>query len=216
MKLKYTFLAVCGLTVSAQAAIVVTTANQLSSPYAVSSTDLLNGLTPVAQSGNFNEEGCLGTPALTNGTYSDFTVASFASGDGSGNNGKFVTYLFSTTVNVSSVNVYGGWGNNGRDAISYSLEFSTNGGATFGSAIPSGLFNPVTTDNIPSATKVSLSDDAGNLATGVNAIRINFLASENGFSGYSEIDVIGAIPEPSSLFLMGLGGLAAMGIRRRK
>ena len=213
MKLKYALLAVFGLAATSQAATVVTTANQ-STPYTVSATDLINGLTPTSQAGIFTNEGALGVPALTNGTYVDTTVGSFATGEGGFGNGEFVTYQFATT-DISSVVVYGGWADLGRDALNFSLQFSTDNGATFGSAILSGLFNPTIPAATPSATRITVSDNAGNLANGVNAMRVNFLTTENGFSGYSEIDV-NAVPEPSSLFLLGLGSLAAMGIRRRK
>ena len=154
---------------------------------------MINGLTPTTQAGIFTNEGAPGVSALTNGTYSDFNAASYATGDGAFTIGKFVTYQF-TTTDISSVVVYGGWANNGRDALNFSLEFSTDNGATYGSAILSGLFNPTVPNNTPSATRMSISDDAGNLANGVNAMRVNFLASENGYSGYAEIDV-NAVPE---------------------
>ena len=214
MKLKYALLAVFGLTATSQAATVVTTANQLT-PYTVSATDLINGLAPTMHSGNFTSEGgTLGVSALTNGTFVDTNAGSFATGDGPAGSGDFVTYFFITT-DISSVIVYGGWRDNGRDAQNFSLEFTSDGGISFGRPILSGLFNPAIGGGITSATRMSVSDNAGNLANGVNGMRVKFLTIENGFSGYSEIDV-NAVPEPSSSFLLGLGSLAPMGIRRRK
>ncbi len=212
MKLKYTLLAVLGLAATSHAATVVTTANQVT-PYTVSSTDLINGMTPsVIGGGPFTNERAAGESALTNGTYLTSTVDSFATGGQFA--GTFLTYVF-TTTNISSVDVYGGWANNGRDELNFTLEFSSDGGTSFGSPIASGSFNPIVANNITSATKVSISDSVGDLATGVNAMRINFLPAENFWTGYAEVDVL-AIPEPSSLFLLGLGGVAAMGFRRRK
>ena len=61
----------------------------------------------------------------------------------------------------------------------------------------------------------SLLDDASPiLAADLAAIRIDFLNVENGYTGYSEIDVIAAVPEPSSIGLLAMSGLALL--RRRR
>lgn len=214
MKLQYTLLAFLGLAASSQATLVLAYANQ-ASLYTPSSTDLINGTAPTAQAGtSWVNENAGGIPVLTDGLYPTFFAPGYATGGQFA--GTFLTYGFAIT-NISSVDVYGGWANNGRDELSFTLEFSSDGGTSFGSPIASGSWNPVIPANTTSATKISMSDNAGDLATGVNAMRISFLTVENSWTGYSEIDVNGsAVPEPSGLLLLGLGSIAAMGIRRRK
>lgn len=223
-----TSLAFVTLAAAAQAAVVVTTNNEVgpgtgvfTPTYAPSTNDLINGLSPSSFSGDFTLEVSSGTPALTDGVFPGISTGTVGShvglataGDGNGS-GTQVTYLFGT-ANIGRVNIYGGWNDNGRDEQNYSIQFSTDSGATFGTAIASGSFNPA---GVPAgaqtATRVSLSDSAGPLAVGVNGIRINFLAVENGHVGYAEIDVLAAVPEPGSFALLGLTivGLAA---RRRR
>jgi PEP-CTERM motif len=217
MKSHYAILAFLGLAVPSQAGLFLAYSNQ-ASLYTPSSTDLINGAAPTAQVGTFwTNESAGGIPVLTDGLYAGFSVGSFATGGaGGGGGGLSLTYGFATS-NISSVDVYGGWANNGRDELNFTLQFSSNGGTSFGSALASGSWNPSVAANTTSATKITLSDTTGTLATGVNAMRISFLAVENGYTGYSEIDVNGsAVPEPSGLLLLGLGTIAAMGIRRRK
>src|ERR1700710_2824307 len=70
-----TFAAVTLLASTSQASLVITTDNQtngtdtLPHTYVVSATDLINGLTPSAQAGNFTQEGTGGTAVLTNGAF---------------------------------------------------------------------------------------------------------------------------------------------------
>jgi hypothetical protein len=84
--------------------------------------------------------------------------------------------------------------------MAYDLLTSTNG----------TLFNLLTTidvnpgiqgtDTTPISNRVAYSENAlPNLAAGVTHIRLNFLGVENGYTGYSEIDVFGVrVPEPAS------------------
>ncbi len=219
-------LAFMALAAAAQAAVVVTTSNQIGDgvslftpTFAPLSNDLINGLSPSSASGNFTLEVSDGTPALTNGVYPPLSTGvvgshvGLATAGNGGGSGTQVTYLFSAS-NIDRVDIYGGWNDNGRDEQQFTLEFSSNGGVSFGSPILSGSFNPTVGAGLQSATLVRISDNAGPLATGVNAIRVNFLGVENGYTGYAEIDVV-AVPEPGSSVLLGLltVGLAA---RRRR
>src|SRR4051812_25477938 len=98
-------LVVSALAVQSGAVVVVTTnsqtngTNSLPHTYVVSSTDLLNGLLPTAESGAFIQEGTGGTPVLTNGAFPSpisrdaggaFQFPAFATGGNGG--GTSVTY----------------------------------------------------------------------------------------------------------------------------
>jgi hypothetical protein len=77
-------------------------------------------------------------------------------------------------------------------------------------------FNPTVAANTQSATRTTLTDPAGRLATGVAALQFNFLNPENGYTGYAEIDVLGSatVPEPAGCALACLG--AAVLLTRRR
>ena len=92
-------------TATLQAAVVVTPSSQtngtnsLPHTYTVSFTDLINGLAPSAQSGDFNKEGAGGTGVLTDGTFPSpitrdaggaFQFGAFATG---GNGGRHQRHL---------------------------------------------------------------------------------------------------------------------------
>lgn len=215
------------LAVAAQAAVVVTTSNQVGDgvnpftpTYTPLTNDLINGLSPISSAGTFTLEASDGTPALTNGAYPPLATGvvgshiGLATGGNGGGAGTQVTYVF-TMSNIARVDVYGGWNDNGRDEQEFSLEFSSNGGATFGSPILSGEFNPTVGASLQSATLVRISDNAGPLATAVNALRVSFnFPVENGYVGYAEIDVV-AVPEPGALGLLGLAAAGLAAWRRR-
>ncbi len=221
-------LALLALAASASAAVVVTTSVQIGDgvtpftpSYAPLASDLINGASPLSSLGNFTLEASDGTPALTNGAYPALSTGvvgshiGLATAGNGGGAGTQVTYLF-TTSNIARVDVYGGWNDNGRDEQDFTIQFSTDGGLNFGSLILSGEFNPIVGAGLQSATLVSISDNAGPLATGVNAIRLNFTnAVENGYTGYAEIDVV-AVPEPGAMGLLALATLGLATARRRR
>jgi hypothetical protein len=73
------------------------------------------------------------------------------------------------------------------------------------------------TDITPVSNRVAFSENAlPNLATRVTHVRVNFLAVENGYTGYSEIDVFGVlVPEPASAAFVGGGVICLLALRRR-
>jgi hypothetical protein len=188
---------------------------------------LINGAAPSAQAGNFAEEASGGVGVLTNGTFGTI------SGGNPGNNtlfatagtGEQVTYSLNLGAspqgyNLSRIDVYGGWNDSGRDQQLYTVSYSTVANpSTFVDLTPVN-FNPVAAGN-PSATRVSITEDAlANLASNVAAVRFTFdlpAAPENGYTGYTEIDVFGTpVPEPTSLCALGLGAMLAFGRRRSR
>jgi hypothetical protein len=221
-------LASIALTVAAQAAVVITTNNQIGNgttpftpTYTPLSNDLINGLSPttvVPSAASFALEASDGTPALTNGVFPPLATGVVGShvglATGGNTGGTQLVYVFPTS-NIARVDMYGGWNDNGRDEQLFTIEFSANGGSTWGTLISSGDFNPTVGAGLQSATRVSISDSAGALATGVNAMRVSFLAVENGYTGYAELDVV-AVPEPSALGLLGIAAAGVAARRRRR
>jgi hypothetical protein len=166
-----------------------------------SSTDILAGKLPTSSSGNFTLEGSAGLSALTNGSVATFygngtgntNHSAYATAGDGGGSGTTVTYSLGGAFNISSIVIYGGWNDAGRDAQHYDLQVSTNGGGTF-TTLSTVDINPGVqgVDITPVSNRVAFTDDAlPNLATSVTTVRLNFLAVENGYTGHTEIDVFG-------------------------
>lgn len=183
-----------------------------------SSSDLVQGAAPSAQTDvgqAFTEEASTGVAALTDGNvdtfYGDQTDASDHSAYLVGDGGDSLTYDLGGSYDLESIVIFGGWNDGGRDHQLYEVLLSTDGGANFNSlgSVDSnnGIFG---TDTTPVSTRAEFVDDAGILAAGVTHVRVDFGESENGYSGYTEIDV-NAIPEPSTVVVLSLAiGVAAL------
>jgi hypothetical protein len=118
---------------------------------------------------------------------------------------------------LTGVTVYGGWQDSGRDQQSYSILYATAIAPTTFLPLTTVDFNPPGSNGQPQVTRVTITDDTGLLAADVSAIRFNFNSTENGYSGYSEIDVFGTpIPEPGTFGLLGLAAAGVLGFRRRR
>ena len=203
----------------------------LPNPYTASSTDLLNGLTPVS-TGNFNQEGTGGVSVLTDGLVpstvsrvqsnpTGFQYGSFATGGNTG--GTQLIYTLTLAQPIQSITILGGWQDGGRDEQSFSILYATAAAPTTFLPLTTVDYNPTDSTPVatgiggnthPTLTKITIADTTGILAANVSKIRFDFNATENGYSGYSEIDVQ-AVPEPSSLALL-LGGVALAARRRRR
>jgi len=165
-----------------------------------SSSDLLEGMLPSAAVGNFTLEQSPGPVALTNGA--DNTVfrtnvgatehfAYATAGEGSS-----LTYALGGLFDISSVVVYGGWNDSGRDAQHYNISTSTNGISY------DLLLAPGTTESFDNGTGSDVTAPIGhrtaftenslpNLVEGITHLKLDFLAVENGYTGYTEIDLFG-------------------------
>lgn len=195
--------------------------NSLPHTFVPSTTDLIQGLSPTAQSGTFTQEGAGGVPVLTDGLFASpisrdgggaFQFGTFATGGNTG--GTSLTYTLAAPSTIASISVYGGWQDGGRDQQSYNISYSV--AAAPGTFLPltSVNFNPADPGGLPQVTRVTISDTTGTLASSVAALRFDFNATENGYSGYSEIDVI-AVPETGAVSLLGLTALGLTSRRRR-
>ena len=221
------------LATSAQAAVMVTTETDLAPSGAhltaytptftaggPSGSDLLEGLSAISSSGNFQTEDSAGLSALTNGSVSTYYHQSVPANNvdyptthsayASAGSGHEAVYDLGATVDLAEIVIYGGWTDGGRDQQNVDVLWSadnvsfTSLGATLGVNGSSGLISH----------RNSITDDGGTLASGVRYIKLDFGAVENGWTGYAEIDAF-AVPEPTTTALLGLGGLALI-LRRRK
>jgi hypothetical protein len=162
-----------------------------------SSTDILNGLLPSASVGNFTLENSTGVAALTNGSvataYGNQTAESPHAAYATAGVNQSVTYALSGIYNLSSIVVYGGWNDAGRDQQAYNILTSSNAGSSF-DFLGTIDINPGVqgTDITPVSNRVAFTEDSlPNLKTGVTHVRLEFLGVENGYTGYTEIDVFG-------------------------
>jgi hypothetical protein len=200
--------------------------------YTPSSTDLINGQLPSSSAGDFTFELSGGLPVLTNGTYGtitqpggapDRTHGAFAVAGGGSGTGTFVQYNLNTAAsplgyNLTAIDVFGGWNDNGRDQQAYTVQYSTVANPGVFINLQSVSFNPTVGADLQTANRATINDSLGGfIATGVAAIRVNFdPATENGYSGYAEIDVIGAaVPEPATAGIIAVGAAAFLARRRR-
>ena len=219
---------VLGLAAQAQAALTETEDAAMD----VVADDLLQtSLESVAVSSEagFKGETSFGEPALRDGTavYGNTPVVEphyfthrdqFVAGIQSNN---WVEYTLDTAVNtlgydLTQIDVFHGWGDDGRDTAHFSVSFSTVDDP--GTFIPLG--EEVNYTHASHYGRIGITPEEADGATGVKMVRFDFPSQENNGVGYSQIDVIGTatVPEPSTLALLGIA-LAAFVIsaaRRRK
>jgi len=230
--------------VSIQAGVVITTDFQVgpggvgstfTPTYAIPSNDVLNGLTPIASSGNFAAvELSGGLSVMTDGVFgtitepggaADRTHAAFGLGGGGSGTGTSVTYGLNLALaplgyNISSIVSLGGWNDNGRDQQLFTVSYSTVADPnTFLQIGTTANFNPNVAANLQSATSVTIADSTNApLAVGVGALRFDFPAGvENAYTGYAELAASGTatVPEPSCVAVLALTGALVASRRRR-
>jgi hypothetical protein len=200
---------------------------------AASAADLVQGMTATVTytggTGSTTLEQSAGESVWTDGSISTVYAEGGGGGDaidhaaygtvqatvGGGDIDVFVTFDLGSLHDLTSVDVFTGWNDSGRDDSSFNLLVSADN-VTF--APIAAYLKPA--DNTgafgtPVTNLHRISDDgAGNLATGVRYVQLQFTDADNGFAGLAEIDVFGtAVPEPSVVLL---GGIGLLGLLRRR
>jgi hypothetical protein len=187
----------------------------------ISSSDLLHGIVGVTGGTAFGANGsspaglndgsnggdyeAMGLPALGGaawpgtGSYIDFDL-----GVGTG-----------LGYDITEIQSISAWQDLGLNNQNYDVLVKYLGDAGF-TALTTVTYQPFNSGG--GATKVNVTDSTGVLASGIEGIRFNFLATAGHSAGsvYREIDVMGAatVPEPATMSLLTLGGLAVL--RRRR
>ena len=188
-------------------------------PFNPSSTDLLTGITPTLVNPNtglyFREEA--GGPAvLTNGSVSTVYAEGGSGGDAVDHaayttlgEDELIIWDLGGTYNLTEATVYGGWNDGGRDQTFFGFDVSTDGGQTFTQLIAP---NANAGANSPISHRIHIFDDASPyLATSVTHVRLDPGGVENGYTGYTEVDVWGVqVPEPATFVLLGLTGFVVL------
>lgn len=202
--------------------------NPVHAPGGPSATDLINGLLPVASGpGDFQLEGSEGLPALTNGSITTFVGAGTGTDNhagyattGAGSGGQSVTYDLGGSFNLTKVVSFGGWADTGRDQQFYNIWVSSDGTNFNLIASPPSVNSAIPQPGSGGKHAIShrietFEDTLPYLATGVTHIRFDFQGIENGFTGTTELDVYGVVPEPASLALAGLAMASLLLVRRK-
>ena len=200
---------------------------------AASAADLVHGMaatvTYTGGSGSTTLEQSAGESAWTDGSISTVYAEGGGGGDaidhaaygtvqatvGGGDIDVLVTFDLGGLHDLTQVDVFTGWNDSGRDDSSFNLLVSADNvtftpiAAYLKPADNTGVFGtPVTNLH-------RIADDgAGDIATGVRYVQLQFTDADNGYAGLAEIDVFGtAVPEPSVVLL---GGIGLLGLLRRR
>lgn len=182
--------------------------DKFSPTWQVAGGSLIAGFAPSAVgSGNFSADHDSGTVAvLTDGKFGPIYPPGSGSPSmvtcGTGAGGQTVTYALTnsaTGYNLSSVVVYGGWSDAGRDQQHYTVSVATAANPSVYVNVASVNYNPTLPGTVQSAVRSTLYPaSSGPLATNVVSVRVNFTTptGENGYSGYAEVQVFGAVAPP--------------------
>ncbi len=180
--------------------------------WSLPATNLISGLSPSSVGVGSFSLGASGTPpVLTDGSAGAFVPAGNGSLDlvtcgtvGSGA-GSTITYTLpasSTGYDLTNITVFGGWSDAGRDQQRYAVLYSTVASPTNFNQLVSVNFNPTNPASAQSATRATIvAPDGSAMAKNVAALKFDFSVLdqgvENGFAGYSEIEVFGVRSAPA-------------------
>ena len=190
--------------------------NNFYTTWTVAQGSLIAGMSPSSTgSGDFSDpyaNECGTVTALTDGS-----IGFFQNIPGNGgsptqvacgpNAGQFVAYTLPAPAygyNLTNITVYGGWGDAGRDQQAYTIYYSTVSSPHTFVPLSTVNFNPSNPLVVQSATRATLTPVSGYLATNVAAVKFDFTtpSPENGYCGYSEIQVFGVPNLPPAMPVM--------------
>jgi hypothetical protein len=193
----YWFILLCASgMIDAQAATVTTTEAATGS----SQLDLLqHHLDSSSTTGTFNQESSAGESVLVNGTVPlnyEYEKSIAVSGITSNSN---IIYTLDTSGNrssgysISCIDIYHGWSSEGRDQGKVVISYATVAAPTTYVEIvdsATAVYDPPTS----SYGRMRITPSSGNsFATGIAKLLFTFPSQENGYAGYSEIDVFGQL-----------------------
>jgi len=178
--------------------------------WSIAPGSLIYGQSPSTTNGDFDLEPYWGDRNANSLTAGDgLTIASGGStattstnyvtcgNGGSPAAGSLVIYTLTNSsaggYNLTNITVYGGWRDSGRDQQAYTVYYSVVTAPTTFILLGSVNYNPANAASVPSVTRATLTPVNGALATNVAAVKFDFTTptSENGYCGYSEIDLYG-------------------------
>ena len=186
-----------------------------------SSADLLNGLAAESTTGTWDAGGTAVLNDGVHGTAADVGTAAWARPNAS------VTYDLGVGSglgwSLTSIRSIASWTDpSGFGSQDFTIEIEGVGGGGF-VLLTTQEYEPLGF-GAGGSTQVTLTDDTGFLATGVQKIRFthNFnadaITGQEGSTVYRELDVFGeqtTIPEPTTIGMLGLGAAVMLFIRRR-
>lgn len=177
-------------------------ANNLLASASLSSTVYSGGSWTTGSSGGLSvlTNGAFGTISANNADGTSGTAHPAFAAAGGSQGGESITYTFASAQDIYTLMSYGGWNDGGRDQQLYNVSYATADAPEVFHLITQVNYNPAGS-SFQRATLVTITDNSGApLATNVSAIKFEFPAVENGFTGYAEL--VALAPEPSRALLL--------------
>jgi len=182
---------------------------------------LIAGQSPGSATGNFSLEvpgrsvnsltaGGSASLAQITGTAGYTTSTNYVTCGNGGGAGSLVIYPLTGSgsgYNLTNITVYGGWADAGRDQQAYTVYYSTVAAPATYLLLGTVNYQPADPANAQSATRVTLTPASGALATNVASLEFNFASpsSENGYCGYTKINVFGVLTPQAVKWAVGNG-----------